>query len=112
MDVEDIRHVRKKTLQFLVPLRLFCGFSCAFLMISGKPSSKCQSVWLQIKRTFDTSIFTELKGLISYLGMLWPARLLMRGSRNFGPENFKFARFWEGDPAFSRWPTCHYGTYI
>ena len=36
-----------------------------FLMISGNPSSKCQRVWLQIRPTFDISIYTELKGLIS-----------------------------------------------
>ena len=29
--------------------------------------------------------------------MLSPPRLLMRRFRNFGPENFKFARFWEGE---------------
>ena len=67
-------------------------------MISGNPSSMCQRVWLQIRPTFDISICTELKGLIRYLngGMLSPARLLMRGFRIFCPENFKFARFWEG----------------
>ena len=64
-------------------------------MISGNPSSKCQRAWLQIRPTFDTSICTEFKGLISKWGMLSPARLLMRGSRNVCPENFKFARFWE-----------------
>ena len=37
-----------------------------FPMISGNPSSKCQRVWLQIRLTFDTSICTELKGLVSY----------------------------------------------
>ena len=37
-----------------------------FLMILGNPSSKCQRVWLQIRPTFDTSICTELKGLVSY----------------------------------------------
>ena len=36
-----------------------------FLMISENLSSKCQRVWLQIRPTFDTSICTELKGLIS-----------------------------------------------
>ena len=35
-------------------------------MISGNPSSKCQRVWLQIRPTFDTSICTKLKGLVSY----------------------------------------------
>ena len=47
-----------------------------FLMISGNPSSKCQRVWLQIRPTFDTSICTELKGLISKWGMMSPAGLL------------------------------------
>ena len=37
------RHVRKKSLQFLAPLSIFCGFRTRFLMISGNPSSnKCQ----------------------------------------------------------------------
>ena len=34
-------------------------------MIKGIPLSKWQRVWLQIRPTFDTSICTELKGLIS-----------------------------------------------
>ena len=103
------RHVRKKALQFLVPLSIFCGLGtfyltdlCLtwtwFLMISGNPSSKCQRVWLQIRPTFDTSICTKLKGLFSEWGMLSPARVLMRGSRIFCPENFHFASFLEGDP--------------
>ena len=41
-------------------------------MISGNPSSKCQRVWLQIRPAFDTSICTELKGLISKWGMMSP----------------------------------------
>ena len=45
-------------------------------MISGNPSSKCQRVWLHIRPTFDTSICTELKGLISKSGMMSPAGLL------------------------------------
>ena len=40
--------------------------------------------------------------------MLSPARLLMRGSRNFCPENFKFARFWEGDPLFIGGPLANF----
>ena len=47
-----------------------------FLMISGNLSSKYQRVWLQIRPTFDTSICTELKGLISKWGMMSPAGLL------------------------------------
>ena len=69
-------------------------------MILGNLSSKCQRVWLQIRPTFDTSICTELKGIGFPWGMLSPARLLMRGSRNLCPGNFKFARFLEGDPDF------------
>ena len=47
-------------------------------MISGNPSSKCQRVWLQIRPTFDTSICTDFKGLISKWGtcMTSPAGLL------------------------------------
>ena len=68
------RQVRKKlsvssssqyifvVLGYLTDLRLTLAW---FLMISGNPSSKCQIVWLQIRPTFDTSICTELKGLIS-----------------------------------------------
>ena len=41
-----------------------------FLMSSGNPSSKCQRVWLQIRPTFDTSICTELKGVISQINFL------------------------------------------
>ena len=76
-----------------------------FLMISRNPSSKCQRVWLQIRLTFDTSICTELKGLVSYGVCCHLLVFSCAGSRNFCPENFKFARFWEGDPAFSRWST-------
>ena len=53
-----------------------------FLMISGNPSSKCQRVWLQIRPTVDTSICTELKGLISKWGMMspaaWSSRIFVR----------------------------------
>ena len=124
MDVEDIRFYKKnnefeiiifrpdmleKNLQFLAPLSIFvvlgtfyltdlCLTWTWFLLISRNPSSKCQRVWLQIRPTFDTSICTKLKGLISEWGMLSPARLLMRGSRIFCPENFHFASFLEGNP--------------
>ena len=47
-----------------------------FLMISENPSSKCQTVWLQIRSPFDTSICTELNGLISKWGLMSPAGLL------------------------------------
>ena len=35
-------------------------------MILRNPSCKCQKVGLQIRPTFDTSLCTELKGLVSY----------------------------------------------
>ena len=39
----------------------------------------------------------RVKGIDFLMDMLSPARLLTpRGSKNFCPENFKFARFWEG----------------
>ena len=47
-----------------------------FCIISGNPSFKCQRVWLQIRPTFDTSICTDLKGVISKKGMMSPAGLL------------------------------------
>ena len=76
-----------------------------FLMISGNPSSKCQRVWPQIRPTFDTSICTELKGLISKWGtfMMSPAGLL-----DFLSGKLHVSRFWEGDPLFSRWSTCKF----
>ena len=39
--------------------------------------------------------------------MLSLARLLMRGSGNFCPENFKFARFW-GGPFFPGGPLAYF----
>ena len=104
------RHVSKKPFSFqflsvhfvvLGYLTNLCLTWTWFLMISGNLSSKCQRVWLQIRPTFDLSICTELKGLISSWGMLSPSRLLMHGSRNFCQEKFK-----EGDTYFSRWSNC------
>ena len=60
--------VPRGCLQFVIvvfPDHTHLLFWTWFLMISGNPSFKCQRVWLQIRPTFDTSICTELKGLIS-----------------------------------------------
>ena len=63
-----------------------------FLVISGNLSSKCQRVWIQIRPTFNTRIFTELKKLISQWGRLSPAHLLMRGSRNLLPRKLQVCK--------------------
>ena len=64
-------------------------------MISGNPSSKCQRVWLQIRPTFDTSICSELKGLISEWGMMSPAGL--RKTSNLQGSGGPLANFY-GNP--------------